>query len=73
MATEPMILPPKVNPPLCPHCEEVMTGIALFFWVVSGWLVSATNCPACGRILNTQMMPMEAGPPPDASRIQMPS
>jgi hypothetical protein len=64
---------PKVNPPLCPHCDHKMVEIALFWWMVSGWLVSATHCPSCWKILNTQMVPMGEAPPAEGSRIQMPS
>lgn len=62
---------PHLEPPLCPHCGELMAGISLFHWMVPGWLISASSCPSCRKILNTQMMPsMEQ---PDQSRIQIPS
>lgn len=69
-SAEPEVMP-RIEPPLCPHCGEMMAGIALFFWQVSGWLISATNCPNCRKILHTQMMPM--APTGEESRIQMPS
>jgi hypothetical protein len=72
MTAPDQVIPPAIEPPVCPHCNEQCVGIALFFWQVSGWLVVASNCPSCRTILSTQMMPM--GEPPQAeSRIQRPS
>jgi hypothetical protein len=68
----PEVIPPAVNPPICPHCEESCVGMALFFWQVSGWLIVAANCPNCRTILSTQMMPM-GDPQAELSRIQRPS
>jgi hypothetical protein len=65
---------PKLNPPLCPHCGAQMTeALELFFWMVSGWLVSTASCPTCRKILATQLMPMDPGPSADPARIHMPS
>lgn len=38
MSAEPEVMP---RLPKCPHCKQVLEGMAMFQWITNGWLIIA--------------------------------
>lgn len=49
--------PPAPPPPRCPHCDAEIASIGCYNWINPPWVILASYCLSCRKLLPVQMIP----------------